>query len=116
VRPFEFVADPTTNETIADSFCREAGTDLQLRWEPTLAAIAEEYASDEALFLQEFSDAWVKMMNSDRFDGPAGNLCDGDVSAAGGQAEPPAAAAGRTAQAGEKEGGWNLSSSTAVVL
>ena len=81
-----------------------------------MAAIAEEYASDEALFLQEFSDAWVKMMNSDRFDGPAGNLCDGDVSAAGGQAEPPAAAAGRTAQAGEKEGEWNLSSSTAVVL
>ena len=51
------------------------GTDLQLRWEPSLAAIAEEYASDEELFMQEFAEAWVKMMDVDRFDGPAGNLC-----------------------------------------
>ena len=111
VGPFEFVADPTTIvEAIADSlFCREAGTDMQLRWEPNLAAIAEEYASDEALFLQEFSDAWVKMMNIDRFNGPAGNLCDDDVSGynAGTQAEPAAAATGRTARAGEQEGRRN---------
>lgn len=54
------------------------GTDLQLRWEPTFAAIGEEYASDEVLFLQEFSAAWTKMMQIDRFDGPTGNICSND--------------------------------------
>jgi|EP01043_Picozoa_sp_COSAG02_P103217 catalase (peroxidase I) len=93
------------------------GTDLQLRWEPTLAVIAEEYASDEALFLQEFSDAWVKLMNIDRFDGPAGSSCsDGDrVHEAEEKAESVVAAEEPT-HAGEEEGKWDVSSLMTTIL
>lgn len=49
--------------------------DLALRWEPDFAAIAQDYASNNALFLAEFGAAWTKVMNADRFSGPAGNAC-----------------------------------------
>jgi catalase (peroxidase I) len=49
--------------------------DLNLRWDATYLSIVEEFASDNDLFLQEFSAAWVKLMNIDRFDGPTGNVC-----------------------------------------
>jgi len=52
-------------------------TDLWLRWEPEMAAIAMDYASDEAKWKAAFSDAWVKMMNVDLFDGPGATLCSG---------------------------------------
>lgn len=51
------------------------GTDLQLRWEPSFAAIGQEYASNEDVFLRDFSAAWTKWMQIDRFDGPTGNVC-----------------------------------------
>ena len=31
--------------------------------------------ADAALFKAEFAAVWTKLMNSDRFDGPTGNLC-----------------------------------------
>eukprot|EP00798_Chlamydomonas_sp_ICE-L_P003930 gene3930-14006_t len=37
--------------------------------------IAQMYASDETKFLNDFSLAWTKMMNADRFKGPVGSEC-----------------------------------------
>lgn len=51
-------------------------SDLALRFTPGFAAVAQDFASDNNLFLQEFSAAWTRMMNADRFDGPTGNVCD----------------------------------------
>jgi len=51
-------------------------SDLALRFDPEFAVIVQEYASDNALFLQDFAAAWTKLMNADRFDGPTGNVCD----------------------------------------
>jgi len=49
--------------------------DLALRWEPSLYDLAEQYASNNTLFLHDFAWAWNKLMTIDRFDGPQGNLC-----------------------------------------
>jgi catalase (peroxidase I) len=43
-------------------------TDLALRWDPSLAAIAQDYAADNRLFLKNFAAAWTKLMNADRFE------------------------------------------------
>lgn len=51
-------------------------SDLVLKVDPEFANVAQEYASDNSLFLTEFSEAWSRMMNVDRFDGPTGNICD----------------------------------------
>ena len=51
-------------------------SDLAIRHDPTLRAIAMEFASDEDAFLEAFASGWNKLMNADRFDGPDGNLCD----------------------------------------
>ena len=51
-------------------------TDLLLRLDAESLAIAQDYAEDNELFLVDFSSAWTKLMQADRFDGPAGNLCD----------------------------------------
>jgi len=50
-------------------------TDLNLRWDASYLAVAQEFAADNQLFLKEFASAWTKVMNSDRFAGPDGNLC-----------------------------------------
>ena len=50
--------------------------DLQFKYNAELLAISQDYASDNELFLKDFSSAWTKLANADRFDGPAGNLCD----------------------------------------
>lgn len=50
-------------------------TDLIFRYDAELAAIAQDFASNNDLFLDEFASAWTKLMNSDRF-APYGNLCD----------------------------------------
>jgi len=50
-------------------------TDLNLKWDASFLAIAQDFASDNSLFLQEFASAWTKLMNIDRFDGPTGNVC-----------------------------------------
>ena len=42
---------------------------------PELLAVAQEYAADEGLFLTNYARAWTKMMNADRFKGPAGSVC-----------------------------------------
>lgn len=70
------------------------GTDLQLRWDAEFAAVAMELAADNEQFLAELAAAWSKLMNADRFAGPAGNLCYGP---------PPAAEA---AEEERKRGGW----------
>lgn len=42
--------------------------------EPYLAVV-KQYAADNAKFLRDFSAAWTRRMNADRFRGPAGNTC-----------------------------------------
>ncbi len=52
-------------------------TDMAIVWDPEFQAIAKEYIKGEkAVFLRDFSAAWSKVMNADRFDGPGRNLCD----------------------------------------
>jgi len=51
-------------------------SDLVLKYETDLQAIAQDFASDDSQFLTEFVAAWTKLMNSDRFDGPVHNACD----------------------------------------
>ena len=50
--------------------------DLAIRDDEDLAQIARRYAADEAAFVAAFGAAWNKVMNADRFDGPASNACD----------------------------------------
>lgn len=50
-------------------------SDLLLKFDAPMRAIVDEFAADASLFEAEFVAAWVKVMNADRFDGPAGNLC-----------------------------------------
>merc|ERR1712080_167266 len=49
-------------------------TDLMFKYNAELLAIAQDYASDNQLFLKHFAAAWTKLANIDRFDGPMGNL------------------------------------------
>lgn len=51
-------------------------TEVMLGWDAELLDIAQEYAVDEAAFKAELATAWTKLMTSDRFDGPTGNVCD----------------------------------------
>lgn len=59
----------------AQSYVYMTPTDLVIREDPALAAIAKEYAGDEARFVKDFAAAWTKAMNADRFQGPVGNVC-----------------------------------------
>jgi catalase-peroxidase len=49
--------------------------DLVIKQDPALAALAREYAQDNAKFVKDFAAAWKRMMNADRFDGPVGSVC-----------------------------------------
>lgn len=49
--------------------------DVAIKEHAPWKAIAEEFAADNAKFLQHFAAAWTKVMNADRFKGPAGSLC-----------------------------------------
>lgn len=49
--------------------------DMFLKFDAPMLAIVQEFASDNSLFMNEFRDAWTKLMNADRFDGPVNNLC-----------------------------------------
>lgn len=51
-------------------------SDMLLKTTAELLTIAQEYASDNVLFLNDFANAWTKLVNADRFDGPTGNVCD----------------------------------------
>jgi len=50
--------------------------DVQFSFDAELKTIAEDYAFDNYLFLEELASAWTKLANADRFDGPTGNICD----------------------------------------
>jgi catalase-peroxidase len=50
-------------------------TDLLLRDDAEYLALAQDYASDNALFVRSFASAWTKVMNADRYDGPTGSKC-----------------------------------------
>jgi len=43
--------------------------------EPEFRAAAQDFATEPQVLAQEFAAAWTKIMNADRYDGPAGNLC-----------------------------------------
>merc|ERR1712146_294520 len=53
-------------------------SDMVHLWDPVFLAIVEEYAADNTVFLEEFQDAWTRMMNAGRFSGPTRNVCDED--------------------------------------
>ena len=72
-----WVEDPAKNLYKADGkdlFMLK--TDVMLKEEKEMNAIAKEYAEDNDKFLKDFVAAWTKLSNNDRFDGPTGNLCD----------------------------------------
>jgi catalase (peroxidase I) len=52
-----------------------SAADMAIKDDATLAAVAREYAADNAKFLRAHAAAWTKLMNADRFDGPAANAC-----------------------------------------
>ncbi|KAG2424571.1 hypothetical protein HXX76_014451 [Chlamydomonas incerta] len=74
-------------------------TDLAIKWDPEMLAIAQEFAADNKAFLQTFAGAWTRLMNADRFDGPDRNLCDDDE--AGGVLAAAAAATEAGVEAAE---------------
>ena len=51
-------------------------SDLLVKWDAPLYSIAMDFAASPALYRAEYRAAWTKLMNADRFDGPASNLCD----------------------------------------
>jgi len=50
-------------------------SDLNLLADAEWLGIAQEYAADNTLFLNEFAAAWTRLVNIDRFAGPLGNAC-----------------------------------------
>ena len=50
-------------------------TDIALKQDAQLLTIVREFAASNHAFLQSFAAAWTKMMNADRFMGPAGSVC-----------------------------------------
>jgi catalase (peroxidase I) len=50
-------------------------SDVALIWDAEYLSIVQEYASNNTLFLQEFTSAWTTLANIDRFSGPTGNVC-----------------------------------------
>jgi len=53
-----------------------SNTELFLLEDDEYRAIVESYAADNQQFMDDLTEAWTKLMNIDRFDGPAGNMCD----------------------------------------
>ena len=49
--------------------------DMAVRWHAEFLSPGQEFASDETAFLRAFASAWTKLMNADRFRGPAGSVC-----------------------------------------
>jgi catalase (peroxidase I) len=54
--------------------------DMVLRWDAEFLSIAQNYAANNSLFLDEFSSTWTRVMNADRFEGPSGRPCSTDPS------------------------------------
>ena len=51
------------------------GTDLHFRSDPELLTISQDFEAENDFFLTVVASAWTKLANSDRFDGPTGNMC-----------------------------------------
>ena len=49
--------------------------DLEFKYDPELEAVAQEFAANNDLFLEQFKLSWEKLSIIDRFDGPYGNVC-----------------------------------------
>ena len=67
-----------TGSTVYKAFGKEIyiiAADLLYKADGELAAISHIYARNNEMFLKDVASVWTKLMNSDRFDGPAGNLC-----------------------------------------
>ena len=45
---------------------------MYIKWEPDMLAAAQDFASNNTVFMREFASAWNKIMIIDRFDGPTG--------------------------------------------
>jgi len=50
-------------------------TDLMFKDDPELLAVAQDFAADNEMFLEELAAAWTKISNADRFKGPIENVC-----------------------------------------
>jgi catalase (peroxidase I) len=50
-------------------------SDQILLYDASLKNILVEFAGDNEMYMNEFREAWTKLMNSDRFDGPFHNIC-----------------------------------------
>ena len=54
-------------------------SDIAMKFLPEFLAVAQEYFDADPenveMFERDFTYAWTKMMNADRFDGPTGNVC-----------------------------------------
>jgi len=50
-------------------------TDYMFYKDKEMRAIAQDFADNNQLFLDEAAKAWTKLTNADRFDGPTHNLC-----------------------------------------
>jgi len=61
-----------------------------LTLEPEFRSAAQDFATEPEVLAQEFAAAWTKVMNADRYNGPAGNLCAPYTSATESEPEKPA--------------------------
>jgi catalase (peroxidase I) len=50
-------------------------SDFAIKSTPGFADHARSFANDNMMWLEVFARTWVKVMNADRFDGPAVNVC-----------------------------------------
>lgn len=50
-------------------------SDLLLKFDAPMRAIADEFAGDQDIFLDTVAEAWTYVANADRFDGPVGSMC-----------------------------------------
>jgi catalase (peroxidase I) len=66
--PGEYVSD-----TMPGAFMTQ--DDMVLSWDAALRAIAQAYLEDNEYFLTVFGEAWIKLSNNDRHDGPENMLC-----------------------------------------
>ena len=71
--------DPCYKPGSGEDYCMFA-VDVQFSFDAELRVIAEDFAFDKELFLDNLASAWTKLANADRFAGPTGNVCDDTTS------------------------------------
>jgi len=75
-------AVPFGNITVSTEFQAEGkdifvtASDLALIWDRSYRAVVVDFVSNEDYFKSSLAEAWVKLMNADRFDGPITSVCD----------------------------------------